>query len=83
MTHRFDPTLLRDYDMRGTVGETLNAADAWALGRSFGTVIARAGGSRIAVGYDGRLSSSMLEEALVDGLCASGIDVLQIGRAHV
>lgn len=79
MTHRFDPTLLRDYDMRGTVGETLDAADAWALGRSFGTVIARAGGSRIAVGYDGRLSSPMLEEALVDGLCASGIDVLRIG----
>lgn len=43
MTHQFDPTLLRDYDMRGTVGETLDAADAWALGRSFGTVIARAG----------------------------------------
>ena len=41
MTHRFDPTLLRDYDMRGTVGETLDAADAWALGRSFGTIIAR------------------------------------------
>jgi len=79
LTHWFDPTLLRDYDMRGTVGETLDAADAWALGRSFGTVIARAGGSRIAVGYDGRLSSPMLEEALVDGLCASGIDVLCIG----
>lgn len=79
MTHRFDPTLLRDYDMRGTVGEALDAADAWALGRSFGTVIARAGGSRIAVGYDGRLSSAMLEAALVDGLCASGIDVLRIG----
>jgi phosphomannomutase len=79
MTHRLDPTLLRDYDMRGTVGETLDAADAWALGRSFGTVIARSGGSRIAVGYDGRLSSPMLERALVDGLCASGIDVLRIG----
>ena len=52
MTHRFAPTLLRDYDLRGTVGQTLDAADAWALGRSFGTVIARAGGRRIAVGYD-------------------------------
>ena len=79
MSHRFDPTLLRDYDLRGTVGRTLDAADAWALGRSFGTVIARAGGSRVAVGYDGRLSSPMLEAALVDGLTASGIDVLRIG----
>ncbi|MDR7155917.1 phosphomannomutase [Sphingobium xenophagum] len=79
MSHRFDPTLLRDYDLRGTVGRTLNAADAWALGRSFGTIIARAGGSRVAVGYDGRLSSPMLEAALIDGLTASGIDVLRIG----
>lgn len=79
MTHRFDPTVLREYDMRGVVGETLHAADAYALGRSFGTVIGRAGGSRIAVGYDGRLSSPMLESALVDGLADSGIDVLRIG----
>ena len=79
MTHRFDPTLLRDYDLRGTVGQSLHAADAWALGRSFGTVIARLGGSRVAVGYDGRLSSPMLESALVDGLTASSMDVLRIG----
>ena len=79
MSHHFHPTLLRDYDLRGTVGKTLDAADAWALGRSFGTIIARAGGSRIAVGYDGRLSSPMLEAALVDGLTASGVDVLRIG----
>ncbi|ETI63387.1 phosphomannomutase [Sphingobium sp. C100] len=79
MTHRFAPTLLRDYDLRGTVGQTLDAADAWALGRSFGTVIARAGGRRIAAGYDGRLSSPMLEKALVEGLTQSGVDVLRIG----
>lgn len=79
MSHRFDPTLLRDYDLRGTLGKTLHAADAWALGRSFGTVLRRAGGRRIAVGYDGRLSSPMLEAALVEGLVATGIDVLRIG----
>ncbi|MFC3443168.1 phosphoglucomutase/phosphomannomutase PgmG [Sphingobium rhizovicinum] len=79
MSHRFDLTLLRDYDLRGTVGDTLHAADAYALGRSFGTVIARSGGRRIAVGYDGRLSSPMLEGALIDGLVATGIDVLRIG----
>ena len=79
MSHRFDPTLLRDYDLRGTVGMTLQATDAWALGRSFGTVVRRAGGCRIAVGYDGRLSSPMLEAALVEGLVATGIGVLRIG----
>ncbi|MEC3951019.1 phosphoglucomutase/phosphomannomutase PgmG [Sphingobium sp. HWE2-09] len=79
MTHRFAPTLLRDYDLRGRVGDTLHEADAWALGRSFGTIVARAGGRRIAVGYDGRLSSPMLESALVAGLVDTGIDVLRIG----
>lgn len=79
MTHIFHPTLLREYDLRGTVGDTLNRADAWALGRCFGTIIGRDGGRRVAVGYDGRLSSPMLEAALVDGLRASGIDVLRIG----
>jgi phosphomannomutase len=79
VTHSFDPTLLRDYDLRGRVGDTLHGVDAWALGRSFGTVVARSGGRRIAVGYDGRLSSPMLEAALIDGLTQSGIDVLRIG----
>jgi phosphomannomutase len=79
VSHSFDPTLLRDYDLRGTVGRTLHEADAWALGRSFGTVITRSGGRRVAVGCDGRLSSPMLEAALVDGLTATGVDVLRIG----
>nr|WP_218647628.1 phosphomannomutase/phosphoglucomutase [Sphingobium lactosutens] len=71
--------MLRDYDLRGTVGETLHPADAWALGRSFGTIIARSGGRRVAVGYDGRLSSPTLESALVEGLTGTGIDVVRIG----
>ena len=41
MSHGFAPVLLRDYDLRGTVGRTLHRADAWALGRSFGPIIAR------------------------------------------
>ena len=79
MTHRFHPTTLREYDIRGIVGETLGAEDARAIGRSFGTLIRRAGGKRVAVGRDGRESSPMLEEALVEGLCASGCDVVTIG----
>lgn len=79
MSHIFHPSLLREYDMRGVVGETLEVADAYAVGRSFGTLIGRAGGSRVAVGYDGRLTSQALEAALVLGLCDSGIDALRIG----
>jgi phosphomannomutase len=78
--HDFDPTMLREYDIRGIVGRTLHAADAFAIGRCFGTLVARGGGSTIAVGYDGRLSSPELERALVDGLCASGMTALRVGR---
>jgi phosphomannomutase len=42
--------------------------------------VARAGGTRVAVGYDGRLTSPELEQALVDGLKASGMQALRIGR---
>ena len=79
MTHTFHPTVLREYDIRGIIDETLTTADARAIGRGFGTRIARAGGKRVAVGYDGRISSPVLEAALVAGLCASGIDVVRVG----
>ena len=78
--HDFHPTSLREYDIRGVVGKTLHAADAFAIGRSFGSIVGRAGGTRVAVGYDGRLSSPELEAALVDGLKASGMHVLRVGR---
>jgi phosphomannomutase len=79
MTHRFDPTTLREYDIRGVIGKTLGEDDARAIGRSFGTRVRRNGGSKVAVGYDGRLSSPMLEAALVEGLTQSGCDVVRIG----
>lgn len=77
--HTFDPTVLREYDIRGIVGKTLHGADAFAIGRCFGTVVARTGGTVVAVGYDGRLSSPALETELVAGLKASGMEVVRIG----
>ncbi len=79
-SHVFDPTVLREYDIRGIVGRTLHAADAFAVGRCFGSVVRRTGSATVAVGYDGRLSSPALEAALVDGLKASGIEVIRVGR---
>lgn len=79
MTHEFHPTTLREYDIRGIIGQTLGEEDAYAIGRGFGTLIRRAGGSRVAVGYDGRVSSPLLEAALVRGLNDSGIFALRIG----
>src|SRR5262249_36794042 len=80
MSHHFDPTILREYDIRGIVGQTLSAADARAVGRAYAVTLAEAGGRRVAVGYDGRLTSPELEAALVDGLGMEGADVVRIGR---
>ncbi|MCH7888615.1 MAG: phosphomannomutase/phosphoglucomutase [Proteobacteria bacterium] len=78
--HSFHSSVLREYDIRGVVGETLSAADANAVGRAFATLAARRGaGRRICVGYDGRLSSPELERALVAGLAAGGVEVLRVG----
>src|SRR5262249_45647629 len=79
MGHRFDPTILREYDIRGIVGETLSDADARAIGRAYARILAEAGGRRAAVGYDGRLTSPALEAALADGLLSESIDVVRIG----
>ncbi|HYM71851.1 MAG TPA: phosphomannomutase/phosphoglucomutase, partial [Stellaceae bacterium] len=70
-------------DIRGIVGATLFAADATALGRAFAATLASEGETgakhRVAVGYDGRLTSPELEKALVEGLAAGGVDVVRIG----
>ncbi|MGI9420994.1 MAG: phosphomannomutase/phosphoglucomutase, partial [Geminicoccaceae bacterium] len=77
--HRFHPTILREYDIRGIVGETLSQADAEAIGRAYATLLQDGGGKRVCVGYDGRLSSPELAEALIRGLTAAGADVHAIG----
>jgi phosphomannomutase len=77
--HSFDPSILREYDIRGVVGRTLHSDDARALGRAFGSMMRASGASLVAVGYDGRLSSPEMAAALVDGLAASGVDVVRIG----
>lgn len=85
MSHQFHSTVLREYDIRGIIGETLGPDDARAIGRGFATLLQREGGLqqdgrlKVAVGYDGRVSSTMLEEALVEGLNSSGADVVRIG----
>lgn len=79
MSHQFHSTVLREYDIRGIIGETLGEADAYAIGRGFATLLGRVGGRKIAVGYDGRTSSPMLEEALVRGINDAGLDAVRIG----
>jgi phosphomannomutase/phosphoglucomutase len=74
-----DPGIFRAYDVRGVVGKTLNKEVAHALGQSIGTLMVEKGLHEIVVGRDGRLSGPELAGALVDGLRAAGIDVIDIG----
>jgi phosphomannomutase len=80
MAHRFAPAILREYDIRGIAKETLNAADAYAIGRAFASFKPewKTARPKIAVGRDGRLSSPEFEAALVKGLNDSGADVVRI-----
>ncbi len=79
-SHTFHPSILREYDIRGVVGETLFPEDARVLGQVFGTLVQEQGGSRVCVGYDGRISSPDMEAALVEGLAATGLTVERVGR---
>lgn len=82
MSHTFDNTLLREYDVRGVVGKTLFEADARALGAAYATYVANMFGTQtphICIGYDGRLSSPSLEAALLDGLMGAGARVTRVG----
>ncbi|MEM8833196.1 MAG: phosphomannomutase/phosphoglucomutase [Pseudomonadota bacterium] len=78
-THNFDPSILREYDIRGIVGETLNDEDALTLGKAFGTKIIQNGGSHVCIAYDGRLSSPSFAENLAAGLQSTGCNVENLG----
>jgi len=82
--HTIDPTVLREYDIRGIVDKTLSTADVHAIGRAFATRIAKEQGRseqgrRVCVGRDGRLSSPSFEAALVEGLEQGGMEVMRLG----
>jgi phosphomannomutase len=77
--HDFHPTILREYDVRGTMGTSLSEADAYALARALATRTAERGGTRIAIGFDGRLSSPALSAAAVRGVIDAGLVALDVG----
>jgi phosphomannomutase len=72
-------SIFKAYDVRGIVPSTLDERVAEALGLAFGTVARRQGERTVAVGRDGRLSGPSLSAALIRGLVAAGIDVIDVG----
>ena len=72
-------SIFKAYDIRGIVPSTLNEQVAEGLGRAFGTVALAEGQTTVAVGRDGRLSGPMLSAALIRGLMAAGVRVIDVG----
>lgn len=71
--------LFREYDLRGIVGEELTEEIAEQVGRAYATMVQAQGVARISLGRDGRLSSPGLQAALLRGLLAGGLDVVDLG----
>src|SRR5579862_7281071 len=74
-----NPTIFREYDIRGIADTELLSPDIVDLGRALGTLLQRKSGKRINLGRDCRLSSTRLRDALKGGLLSSGCDVTDIG----
>ena len=72
-------SIFKAYDIRGIVPSTINEAMAEALGKAFGSTALAEGEKAVAVGRDGRLSGPSLAAALIRGLVASGIEVIDTG----
>ena len=72
-------SIFKAYDIRGIVGETIDATFAEHLGRAFGSEAIAAGEKAVAVGRDGRLSGPALVAALARGLASTGLDVVDLG----
>ena len=73
-------SIFKAYDIRGVVPSTLDESVAEGLGRAFGTLARAEGEGTVAVGRDGRLSGPALSAALIRGLVAAGIEVIDVGR---
>jgi phosphomannomutase len=72
-------SVFKAYDIRGVIGQTIDETFAEHLGRAFGSEAIAEGQKAVAVGRDGRVSGPGLVGALVRGLMATGLDVVDLG----
>ena len=71
--------ILREYDIRGIVGEDLFPENAYDIGRAFAAILSKINAKKICVGYDCRPSSHELYKNLTKGLINSGMQVISPG----
>ena len=75
-----NPSIFREYDIRGVVDHSLTEVAVELIGRALGTQVIRAGQTQLALGRDGRLSSPRLTQALIKGLLSTGLDLVDLGQ---
>lgn len=76
---KISPYIFREYDIRGKVGVDFTEEIVREIGKAYGTMVKRKGGKKVTCGRDGRISSPSLQEALIEGILSTGIDVVEIG----
>ena len=79
MTTSLPPAVFKAYDIRGIVPQQLNPDFAQLLGRALGIQARQQGVHSLVIGYDGRLNSPALADALHAGANAEGVDTVDIG----
>ncbi len=71
--------VIKAYDVRGVVGESIDAQFVRDTGAAFGFLLSKEGESTVAVGYDMRPSSPELSQAFAEGVTSQGLDVVMLG----
>ena len=79
LTNNINPSIFREYDIRGVYEQDLTEDLAYTLGKSYGSYIRKYNSNKVLVGRDNRISSPILSKALIQGILDSGINVVDLG----
>ncbi len=74
-----NPTIFREYDIRGIAGKDMTDSDVMMIGKGVGTYLIRHGHSKLTVGRDCRITSDRYAQKVIEGLRATGCDVVDLG----
>ncbi|MFH1462116.1 MAG: phosphomannomutase/phosphoglucomutase [bacterium] len=76
-----NPFIFRGYDIRGLVDKDLNPQVVERIGKAYGTFLLKREIKKTIVGHDCRLSSQSYSQAIIKGICSTGVDIVDIGLA--
>lgn len=78
---QINPYIFRGYDIRGLVDKDLNPEIVEYIGKAYGTFLLKRGIKKVVVGHDCRLTGESYSEAMIRGICSTGVDAIDIGLA--